>query len=99
MSNPLLAQLPAVHVLADAAAAVDGATPRWALVEAARRSVATKREQILAGGGDPSLPAGDVAALAAQLARPAVARVVNATGDVLHTHPARAPFPGAALAR
>jgi L-seryl-tRNA(Ser) seleniumtransferase len=56
----LLAQLPAVHELADAAAAaaaraMEGATggdkvPRWAFVEAARRAIADRRAAILAGG-------------------------------------------------
>src|SRR6185503_354110 len=43
-----LRQLPAVHVLADAAAGLSSA-PRWAVVEAARRAVATRRAALLAG--------------------------------------------------
>lgn len=45
--HPLLAQLPAVHVLADRAAELTGA-PRWALVEAARRAIAARRAALLA---------------------------------------------------
>ena len=48
MSDPRLAKLPAVHVLADDAAAL-GDAPRWAVVEAARRAIAVRREAILAG--------------------------------------------------
>jgi L-seryl-tRNA(Ser) seleniumtransferase len=97
VGNPLLAQLPAVHVLADAAAVVDGETPRWAIVEAARRAIANKREQILAGGSDAAIGAQGVATLAAELARPKLRRVVNATGVVLHTNLGRAPLADAAV--
>ena len=51
-----LSRLPAVHVLADAAAATPACdAPRWAVVEAARRAIAGRREAIL--GGDPRDPA------------------------------------------
>jgi len=50
-----LSRLPAVHALADAAAAIPdaGGAPRWALVEAARRAVASRRDAILEGRAAP----------------------------------------------
>lgn len=98
MSDHRLAKLPAVHALADEAEAL-GTAPRWAVVEAARRVVAARREAILAGKADsPAIAAIEVAELAAALARPPLRRVINATGVVLHTNLGRAPLAAAARA-
>jgi L-seryl-tRNA(Ser) seleniumtransferase len=75
--------------------------PRWAVTEAARRAVASERARILGqteAAEEETLDA-VVRRELARLVRPAVRRVVNATGVLLHTNLGRAPLARRALDR
>jgi L-seryl-tRNA(Ser) seleniumtransferase len=91
-----LRDLPSVDELLRAEALA--ALPHSVAVAAARETLAEAREEI-AAEHDP----GDLVArtldTAARRARPALGRVVNATGVVLHTNLGRAPLAPAAVAR
>ena len=86
-----LRALPAVHELA---ATLDA--PHALAVSAARRAIDERRAEMVAGA-DPGL---DLAARAreilAELERPSLRRVLNATGVIIHTNLGRAPLAVAA---
>jgi L-seryl-tRNA(Ser) seleniumtransferase len=89
--------LPSVDRLARELREADPALPSWCATRAARRALAEAREA-LAGGGEPSDPRARAADYARFLARPRPARVVNATGVVVHTNLGRSVL-GAEAAR
>jgi L-seryl-tRNA(Ser) seleniumtransferase len=73
--------------------------PDWSLREGARQAVDEARKQITRGENPPVDLAARALQLAAALDRPSPARVINATGVVLHTNLGRAVLaPGAARA-
>ena len=86
-----LRALPPVHEVAQRLPA-----PHPIAVAIARRAIDERREALMAGeqpGGDID---GRARELLAELARPSLRRVINATGVVLHTNLGRAPLPPSA---
>jgi len=86
-----LRELPAVHELV---AALDG--PHHLTVIAARRAIEERRAAMIAGEEDYGELLPRARELLAMLSRPALRRVLNATGVIVHTNLGRAPLPAAA---
>lgn len=99
-----LRRLPAVHVILEQPALKPWLTrlPRERITQAAAGVVSRHRRRILADAGSPVPEAADLAIQAAEeldaLLRPALRRVINATGVVLHTNLGRALLSRAATA-
>jgi L-seryl-tRNA(Ser) seleniumtransferase len=88
--NPKLRELPSVDELAASLADIDA--PRSLLISEVRRVLASMRADLAAGADlDPSTAARLVREAIAELARPSLRRVINASGVVLHTNLGRAP--------
>ena len=89
-----LRDLPSVDEVVSHLSAILPAIPRDLIVSETRRALERMRAEIRAG--KPVEPAGVEARVEralAQLARPSLRRVINATGVVLHTNLGRAPLP------
>ena len=82
---------------------LDEGTPRWAVTEAIRVAVDGRRVAILAGAvqsaDEADVTAELVLAELEELLRPALRKVINATGVVVHTNLGRAPLAPAAFER
>jgi L-seryl-tRNA(Ser) seleniumtransferase len=88
--NEALRELPSVDELAEQL--LDLQAPRVLIVNEARRVLASLRADAIAGKKiDPASAAKRVRENIADLARPSLKRVVNATGVILHTNLGRAP--------
>jgi L-seryl-tRNA(Ser) seleniumtransferase len=86
-----LRALPAVHELAEALDA-----PHSLAVAAARAAIAERRAAVLAGTEDNGDLVPRARELLAELERPSLRRVINATGVILHTNLGRAPLAASA---
>lgn len=104
-----LRQLPSVDELLQEPSIREKAQtlPRWAVIEAIREVLERRRRMIAKGqsGSTPSdLPSRTVLVseaqqIAVRLSRPALRRLINATGVVIHTNLGRAPLAEVAIER
>lgn len=99
--NARLRKLPSVdELLGDAQVqALLARHPRPVVVRAARAAVDQARRRLLGGETEASVGAEQVARAVAEALRPGLARVINATGVILHTNLGRAPLAAPAAAR
>jgi L-seryl-tRNA(Ser) seleniumtransferase len=105
-TNALLRTLPSVDEVLRSPAGQEllATLPRWAVLRAAQQEIARLRQVLLelAPGASAPAPAVEPARLraaTAELVRPSLCRVINATGVVLHTNLGRAPLHPEAVAR
>jgi L-seryl-tRNA(Ser) seleniumtransferase len=93
--NALLRQLPAVDEVLRSPIGQEllAASPKWAVLRAARNEIERLRKELLAGRATSAeIDADRLRRAVAELRRPSLLRVINATGVVLHTNLGRAPL-------
>jgi len=96
--TPNLRDLPSVDEVLGRLADLLAEYPRGLVVEEIRRLLDAMRAEIRTGRSvDPASVDARVASALAELARPSLRRVINATGVVLHTNLGRAPLPALTL--
>ncbi|MGA3023757.1 MAG: L-seryl-tRNA(Sec) selenium transferase [Bryobacteraceae bacterium] len=88
-----LRELPSVEEISLRTAGLHPHLPRALVVAEVRAAIAEARREILAGGEPKFGIEVYVTQLLANLQRPSLRRVINATGVVLHTNLGRAPLP------
>lgn len=88
-----LRALPSVHEILESLSDLQDSFPRALVVAETRRVLDSARAAILAGQEPEGSAASRVREALAALSRPALRRVINATGVVLHTNLGRAPLP------
>lgn len=86
-------ELPAVHEVLDRLAPSLSRFPRALIVSEIRRALAAMRREIASGAPPGDAVEDRVTRSLADLERPSLRRVINATGVVLHTNLGRAPLP------
>src|SRR5262245_34050154 len=94
-TNALLRQLPAVDEVLRSPVGQEllASAPKWAVLRAARREIERLRKDLLAGRANSAVIDADrLRQAVAELLRPSLLRVINATGVVLHTNLGRAPL-------
>ena len=96
--TPNLRDLPSVDEVLGRLGDLLAEYPRGQVVEEIRRVLDAIRAEIRTGRSvDPASVDARVASALAELARPSLRRVINATGVVLHTNLGRAPLPALTL--
>ena len=90
-NNQQLRELPSVEEVLQK---LDARCPRELLANETRRAIEQARQRLRRGeGADVSKIPQDVLSSLAEMERPSLKRVINATGVVLHTNLGRAPLP------
>src|SRR5262249_21241647 len=93
--NALLRQLPSVDEVLRSAVGQEllAQAPKWAVLRAARGEIERLRKELLAGRATSATPDDHrLRKAVAELLRPSLLRVINATGVVLHPNLGRAPL-------
>jgi L-seryl-tRNA(Ser) seleniumtransferase len=95
--NERLRDLPAVHEVVERLGAAVARFPRALVVAETRRAIDERRAGIRAGAAESGGIEERIVESLAELERPTMRRVINATGVVLHTNLGRAPLGAFAL--
>ena len=98
LASNALRDLPSVHDVLSQLGSAARRFPHTIVTDEIRRAIDRARTHIREGAAPPSALASEVESALAQLTRPSLRGVINATGVVLHTNLGRAPLAAASIA-